>query len=159
MEQRRNISPQPANDEPAVYTTENYTGSSYGSGNITEPSIGSLFNDLTEDMGKLVRQEIELARIETVQKVNKAMRSVILMVAGGLLAYAGLITLIITAAIALGNIMPYWLSSLIVGVVVLIVAAILVNSGRSSLANLTVVPENAVESIKEDARWAKEQVS
>lgn len=159
MEQRRDISPHTSQDEPAVYPTENYMGNSYESGNITEPSIGSLFNDLTEDMGKLVRQEIELARIETVQKVNKAMRSIILMVAGGLLAYAGLITLIITSAIALGNIMPYWLSSLIVGVVVLIVAAILISSGRSSLANLTVVPENTVESIKEDARWAKEQIS
>jgi hypothetical protein len=55
--------------------------------------------------------------------------------------------------------MPYWVSSLIVGVVVLIVGAILISSGRSSLTNMTVVPENTVESIKEDARWAKEQVS
>jgi len=41
----------------------------------------------------------------------------------------------------------------------LIVGAILIGSGRSSLSNITVVPENSVESIKEDARWAKEQVS
>lgn len=135
--------------EPAVYTTNA----------ANEPSIGTLFTDLTEDMGKLVRQEIELARVETMQKVNRAMRSVIMMAAGGLVAYAGFITLLITAAIALGRIMPYWLSSLIVGVVVLIVGAILIGSGRSSLSNLTVVPENTVESIKEDARWAKEQVS
>jgi xanthine/uracil permease len=136
--------------EPAVYAATN---------DATEPSIGTLLTDLTEDMGRLVRQEIELARVETMQKVNQAMRSIILMVAGGLLAYAGLITLLIAAAIALGRIMPYWLSSLVVGVVVLIVGAILIGSGRSSLSNLTVVPENTVESIKEDARWAKEQVS
>ena len=159
MEQRRDISPQPVNDKPAVYTTDNYAGSSYESGTITEPSIGSLFTDLTEDMGKLVRQELELVRAETMQKVNTAMRSIIMMVAGGLLAYAGLIVVLIAAAIALGNIMPYWLSTLIVGAVVLIIAAVLVTSGRSSLANMTVVPENTVESLKEDARWAKEQVS
>lgn len=159
MEQRRNISPHTPNDEPAVYTTEGYTASSYESGTITEPSIGSLFTDLTEDMGKLVRQELELVRAETMQKVNTAMRSIIMMVAGGLLAYAGLIVVLIAAAIALGNIMPYWLSTLIVGAIVLIVAAVLVTSGRSSLANMTVVPEKTVESLKEDARWAKEQVS
>jgi uncharacterized membrane protein YqjE len=135
--------------EPAVYTTD-----------VTdEPSIGALFTDLTDDMGKLVRQEIELARVETMQKVNRAMRSVILMAAGGFVAYAGFITLLIAVAIALGSLMPYWLSTLIVGVVVLIVGAILIGSGRSSLSNLTVVPEDTVESIKEDARWAKEQVS
>lgn len=135
--------------EPPVYTTTE----------PTEPSIGALFTDLTEDMGKLVRQEIELARVETMQKVNRATRSVVLMAAGGFVAYAGFITLLIAAAIALGQIMPYWLSTLIVGVVVLIVGAILIGSGRSSLSTLTVVPENTVESIKEDARWAKEQVS
>lgn len=135
--------------EPTVYTTNE----------APEPSIGTLFTDLTEDMGKLVRQEIELARVETMQKVNRATRSVVLMAAGGFVAYAGFITLLIAGAIALGQIMPYWLAALIVGVVVLIVGAILIGSGRSSLSNLTVVPENTVQSIKEDARWAKEQVS
>lgn len=135
--------------EPAVYTAPE----------TSEPTIGTLFTDLTEDMGKLVRQEIELARVETMQKVNRAMRSVVLMAAGGFVAYAGFITLLIAAAIGLGQIMPYWLSTLIVAVLVLIVGAILIGSGRSSLTNLTVVPENTVASIKEDARWAKEQVS
>src|ERR1041384_1430658 len=88
--------------EPAVYQ-----------GNVTEPSIGSLFTDLTDDMGRLVRQEIELARVETMQKVTKAMRSVIMIVAGGLVAYAGLIVVLIAVAILLGQVMPYWASTLI----------------------------------------------
>ena len=77
----------------------------------------------------------------------------------GFVAYAGLILLLIAVAIGLSNMMPLWLSTLIVGVVALVIGAVLIGSGRSSLSNLTVVPENTVESIKEDARWAKEQVS
>jgi len=127
--------------------------------NAGEPSIGSLFTDLTDDMGRLVRQEIELARVETMQKVTKAMRSVVMLLAGGLVAYAGLIVVLIGIAILLGEIMPYWASSLVVGAVVLVVGAVLIGTGRSSLQNMTVVPEKTVESIKEDARWAKEQVS
>jgi hypothetical protein len=50
------------------------------------------------------------------------------------------------------------LSTLIVGVVTLIVGLILLQSGRSGLSNLNVVPEKTVESIKEDAEWIKEQV-
>jgi len=139
--------------EPAVYTTND------SSDMDSAPSIGDLFTGLTEDMGRLLRQEIELARIETMQKVNSAMRSVIVLAAGGFVAYAGVILLLIAVAIGLSNWMPLWVASLIVGVVALVVGAVLIGSGRSSLSNLTVVPENAVESIKEDARWAKEQVS
>jgi uncharacterized membrane protein YqjE len=143
----------PSGDPPVYTNTMPVTGES------TEPSLGSLLTELTDDMGRLVRQEIELARVETTQKISRATRSIVLMVVGGLIAYAGFITLLITAAIALGALMPYWLSSLLVGVVVLLVGAILLGSGRSSLSNMTVVPKNTVESIKEDARWAKEQVS
>jgi uncharacterized membrane protein YqjE len=124
-----------------------------------EPSLGQLLNELTGDMSTLVRQELELAKAETMQKVSQATRSIIMMVAGGLLAYAGLIAIVIAAAIALGSLMPYWLSSLIVGLVVVAIGGILVMSGRSSLANLSLVPENTVETLKQDAQWAKEQIS
>ncbi len=141
--------------KPTVYTTSDSSSSNIDS----EPSIGDLFTGLTEDMTRLLRQEIELARVETTQKINRAMRSVIMLAAGGFVAYAGLILLFIAIAVGLSNWMPLWLSTLIVSVVALVVGAVLIGSGRSSLSNLTVVPENTVESIKEDARWAKEQVS
>ncbi|MBX3013000.1 MAG: phage holin family protein [Caldilineaceae bacterium] len=146
-------------DDPITPTAYRTDLLRYPPENAAEPSIGTLFTDLTDDMGKLVRQEIELARVETMQKVKRATRSVVMMAAGGLVVYAGVITLLIAAAIALGALMPYWLSALLVGGVALIVGAILISSGRSALTHLTVVPENTVESIKEDARWAKEQVS
>ena len=124
-----------------------------------EPSLGQLLNELTGDMSTLARQELELAKAETMQKVSRATRSVIMMVAGGLLAYAGLIALVIAAAIALGSLMPYWLSSLIVGLVVVAIGAVLIISGRSRLTNISLVPQNTVETLKQDARWAKEQIS
>ena len=124
-----------------------------------EPSLGQLLNELTGDMSTLVRQELEIAKTETMQKVSGATRSVIMMVAGGLLAYAGLIALVIAAAIALGSLMPYWLSSLIVGLVVVAIGAVLIISGRSRLTNISLVPQNTVETLKQDARWAKEQIS
>lgn len=123
-----------------------------------ETSLGELFTALTTDMTTLVRKEVELARTETVEKVSKATRSVVFMVAGGMLAYAGLIGLIIAAIVALANVMDLWLSALIVGLVVIIIGAILLQSGRSKLQGLSIVPEKTVESIKESTEWAKEQV-
>ncbi len=124
-----------------------------------ELSLGALFSDLSTDLSTLVRQEIELARTETTEKVSKAARSAGMLVAGGLIAYAGLIVVLIAIAILLGAIMPYWLSSLIVGVIVLAIGAMMAVSGKNKLANLNVVPEKTVATLKEDARWAKEQLS
>jgi hypothetical protein len=123
-----------------------------------ESSLGELFTALTTDMTTLVRKEVELARTETVEKISKATRSVVYMVAGGMLAYAGLIGLIIAAIVALSNVMELWLAALIVGLVVIIIGAILLQSGRSMLQRLSIVPEKTVESIKESTEWAKEQV-
>jgi hypothetical protein len=105
-----------------------------------------------------MRQEIQLARAETMETVSKALRSMYKMAGGGLLAYAGLIVLLIGVAIGLGAVMPYWLSALLVGIVTRVVGAILIQSGRSTIQDLTIVPEKTVESIKEDAEWVKEQV-
>lgn len=124
----------------------------------SERSLGRLFSELADDMTVLVRKEVQLARTETMEKVSAATGSVVMMIIGGLLAYAGLIALVIAAAIALGDIMPYWLSSLIVGLVVIIVGAGILAAGRSSLKNISPVPEKTVETLKEDAKWAKEQV-
>lgn len=123
-----------------------------------ERSLGELFSELAEDMTTLVRKEVQLARTETMEKISTATRSIVMMVVGGLLAYAGLVALVIAAAIALGALMPYWLSSLIVGLVVIAVGAGILMAGRSSLTSMNPVPEKTIETLKEDANWAKEQV-
>lgn len=123
-----------------------------------QQSLGTLFTELVDDMSTLVRQEIQLARTETMEKVSTAMRSIIMMVVGGLVAYAGLIALVIAGAIALGNVVPYWLAALIAGLVVILIGTGILMTGHSILADLTPVPEKTIETLKEDATWAKEQV-
>ncbi|MEZ4615971.1 MAG: phage holin family protein [Caldilineaceae bacterium] len=122
-------------------------------------SLSELITELTDDFSYLVRKEVELARTETMEKIRTATRSVVLLVAAGLLAYAGLIILLIAAADLLyAAIGVYWISSLIVGGVVLLVAAILYFAGRSALTNMQVAPEKTIETLKDDAHWVKEQM-
>jgi uncharacterized membrane protein YqjE len=123
------------------------------------PSLGRLFSDLSSDFTDLVREEIRLARVETMEKVSTATRSLVSMVAGGLLAYAGLLALLFMVIVLLNEIMPLWLASAIVGIVTIVIGAILIMSGRSALSNMTIVPEKTVETIKDDAQWVKEQVT
>jgi hypothetical protein len=124
----------------------------------SEPTLGDLFTSLTSDLTTLVRKEIDLARTETMEKVTGVTRNVVMIVAGGLVAYAGLIALIMAAIFLLNHSLSLWVSALIVGIVVVIIGVILLMAGKNSLSNMTVVPEKTVESMKENTEWAKEQV-
>jgi FtsH-binding integral membrane protein len=76
-----------------------------------------------------------------------------------MVAYAGLIGVLIAVIVGLAAFMPLGLSALIVGVVVIVVGAILIQSGRSQLKQVNVVPERTIESIQEDAALVKEKIA
>jgi len=122
-------------------------------------SLGDLLAGLTNDLSTLFRQEIQLARAETMEKVSQMTQSVVWMAAGGLVAYAGFIGVLMAVIVGLAAFIPLWLSALIVGVVVLGVGLILIQSGRSQLKQLSVVPERTIESIQQDAALVKEKMS
>ncbi|MEZ4711740.1 MAG: phage holin family protein [Caldilineaceae bacterium] len=122
-------------------------------------TLGQLFNELSEDFSHLIRQEVELAKTETTEKLNQAKQSAGLLLAAGLVGYAGFIIVLIALADLLNTaIGVYWISSLIVGAAVFVVAFILYVAGRSALSNMHVIPEKTIETLKNDAQWAKEQI-
>ena len=124
-----------------------------------EPSLGELFSELSTNMGELVRQEIQLAKVETQETIGNAAKSVIMMVVGGVVAYAGFIVLLFAAAAVLSLVMDLWLAHVIVGALVIIVGVLLLVSARSVLTELSIIPTKTIETVKNDAEWAKEQLS
>ncbi|HMQ33170.1 MAG TPA: phage holin family protein [Chloroflexaceae bacterium] len=122
-----------------------------------EPSLGELFSRLASDTSTLVRKEVDLARTEMVQKATAAGRDVGMLGAGGAIAYAGFLALLAAVIIGLGYLIPVWLSALIVGLLVVGVGALLIQRGLSALKRLNPVPEQTIETLKEDVQWAKEQ--
>lgn len=122
-------------------------------------SLGQLFGDLSRQLTTLVRQEIDLARAETTAKVTTAGRDAAMIGAGGAVAYAGALVLlgaVVLILIRLG--LDAWLAALIVGVIAVAVGAVLVDQGRKRLQNVDVVPERAIDTAREEAEWAKEQL-
>jgi hypothetical protein len=122
-------------------------------------SLGELFGDLSRELSTLVRQELQLARVETTSKLQKLGKDIGFLVIGGAVAYAGLLALIATAIIALAYALPWWLAALIVAVVVTAVGLLLVQRGIAALRSESLAPQQTLETLKEDAQWAKEQVS
>jgi len=124
-----------------------------------ERSLGELFGDLAKETSELVRQEVQLARTEMTQKVSAVGKDAGMIAAGGFVAYAGLLALIATLIIALGQLgMPWWLSSLIVGVVVAAIGYFLIQKGINAIRHTNMAPQQTIQTLKEDRRWASEQM-
>lgn len=123
-----------------------------------ERSLGELFSRLGNELGTLIRQEIRLAQTEMSQKATSFGRGAAMLAIGGAVLYAGLLALLATVVIILAALgVPWWLSALIVTVVVLIVGGVLVQQGVDRLRRTSLAPKQTVESLKEDVEWAKEQ--
>lgn len=121
-------------------------------------SLGDLFTDLTHETTVLVRQEVQLAKTEMSQKAAEVGKDVGFLVAGGAILYAGLLALIATIIIALAYAMPWWLSALIVAIVVLAIGGFLVQRGLANLKQTSLAPTQTLDTLKEDATWTKDQI-
>ncbi len=122
-------------------------------------SLGELFSELTRELTTLVRQEAALARAELTEKAATVGKNVGFLAAGGAVAYAGFLALIAAVIIGLGQLgLPWWLSALIVGLVVAGIGYVLVQKGLTALKQVNLAPQQTIETLKEDKEWAKEQV-
>lgn len=126
--------------------------------NRSEKPLGELFSDLASDMSNLVRQEVELAKVEISQKAKHVGRNIAYLVVGGAIAYAALLAVIAAIILLLDNVMPSWGASLLVGVVVAGIGWLLIGKAVSALQQTDVTPRETVETLKEDAAWMKQQI-
>jgi len=128
-------------------------------GQQDDRSLGELFGDLARETSTLVRQEVQLAKTEMTQKASAVGKDVGFIAAGGFVAYAGLLALIATLIIALGQLgVTWWLASLIVAVIVVAIGYFLIQRGISALKRTNMAPEQTIQTLKEDRQWASEQM-
>ncbi|HSK39649.1 MAG TPA: phage holin family protein [Arenibaculum sp.] len=120
--------------------------------------LSSLLSELATETTTLVRKEVELARAEMSEKVNQAMSGAVALMAGGFVAFAGLIFLLLSATLGLANWMSDWLAALIVGGVVAIIGGIMVMSGKNRLSAQNLQPRRTIETLQEDKQWAQSQM-
>jgi hypothetical protein len=127
---------------------------------LREQSIGDLLKHLSEQMATLVRQELELAKAEMQQKGKRAGVGIGLIGGGGVLALAAVGALTATLILLLGEWMDAWIAALIVTVVYAAGAALLALRGKEKVSEATPpIPEETIDTVKEDAQWAKTQIS
>jgi hypothetical protein len=126
---------------------------------LEEPdaSVGELVSRLTEDLGVLVRDHIQLAKEELKAEAKQAGSGVGMLGGGAVAGWIALVLLSMALAWGLAEVMAPWLAFLIVGVVWAVVAAALAATGRKKIEEVDPVPRETVREIKEDQRWLNEQ--
>jgi uncharacterized membrane protein YqjE len=123
---------------------------------LRERPTSELLKQLSDQTTSLVRQEIELAKLEFKEKGRKAGMGAGMFGGAGLFGLYAVGALTATIILALATFLPGWVAALIVTVIYAAIAGILALRGKSQVQEATPpVPEQAVETTKEDVRWVK----
>jgi uncharacterized membrane protein YqjE len=121
-------------------------------------SLPQLLRDLSQDSVHLMRQEVQLFRVETEQKLTVAQRHALVLGAGGMIAYLGLLSLTAATIMLLALAIPAWLSALLVGVALCALGAVALIVGKNRLASEELAPKETMRSVKQDVRTFREAV-
>ena len=121
-----------------------------------DTSAAELVKQLSEQTSRLVRQEVELAKAELAIKGKRAGIGAGMFGGAGVFGLYALGALTAAAIAALATAMDTWLAALIVTVVWAAIAGVMALIGKSRVQKaLPPVPEESVESVKEDVQWTK----
>jgi hypothetical protein len=116
----------------------------------SDRSLGELFSTLTSETSTLVRQEIALAKTEMSHMAAEAAKDVGFLVAGAAVLYIGFMAIVAAIIIALAHAIPWWVSALVVGLVIAAIGGMLVYQGMSNLKSADLTPHNTIDALKED---------
>lgn len=114
-------------------------------------STAELVQQASEQVSRLVRDELALAKVELSEKGRHAGVGVGLFGGSGLVALYALGALILAAIAGLAEAVPTWLSALIIGVALLVIAAIMALVGRRQVKQaVPPTPKEATDSVRAD---------
>ena len=122
-----------------------------------QASTAQLLGDLTDQVTRLVRAEVQLAQAEVTGKAKRLGVGAGLFGGAGLVAILGLTALITAVILALANVLPGWLAAVIVAVVLFAIAGVLALVGKKDVEKGSPpVPTEAISSVKADIATVKE---
>jgi hypothetical protein len=127
---------------------------------LRDRPLAEVAENLTSDVSLLVRQEIELAKAEMAQKGRTAAPGIGMFGGAGIVALCAAGALTAFLVLVFSIFLPEWAAALIVGAVLAAVAVVLVRQGKERVADAgKPIPEQTIETVKEDVEWAKTQAS
>ena len=121
--------------------------------------LGTVVASAVDGLRTLARKHVELAKIEVSEAASVRGRGAGMFAAAGVVGMYAIGFAAATAAAGLAVVLPVWAAILLVTVLLLIVAGVLALVGRRTLRTAPQPGERIRETMKEDARWAQQQIS
>lgn len=148
-----------ADDDRALQEMLGLSSGPVESVRTSDPSIAQLLGGIVEDAQLLVRREVDLAKQEVTNELNKVKQGATSLGIGVGLAAVGGIMLTLMIVYVLHEVagLSLWISYLIVGVVLGGVGAVLLMTGINRMKQVDPVPHETIETVKEDVAWIREQ--
>jgi len=131
-------------------------------------SISGLLRELRDESTTLLRQEVALAKTEMKENVNRMGNHAASLAVGGLVAYAGVIVLLIGIGHLLGAALIHfglsapiaeWLAPSIVGLIVAIIGWTMVAKAKHAMAHDDLTPQKTIDSLRDNKQWAENKLN
>lgn len=124
-----------------------------------DASTADLVQLAAEQISRLVREELRLARAEMTMKAHRFGTGAGLFGVAGVVALYGIGVLIATLILLLALVLPAWAAAAIVAVVLFATAGVTALVGRGELRRGTpAAPEHTLDSVKADVQTVTEAV-
>lgn len=124
-------------------------------------SIPGLIRGILDDLRTLIREEIELARVELREQAGRARTAAISFAVAAIALAAGGGFLLIAIALGIADLLnwPAWAGFLAVAIVMAGGGLVALGAGRKQLREFHAVPEETVSSVKENSAWIAKRMS
>jgi len=125
-------------------------GTSSSSSDISDVSVGEIMGKISADMSTLMRQELELAKVELTVEAKKAAAAAAMLAAAGVAGFFLLMFALITLWQALASLFDEdaW-AALVVTVLLAVVAGVLALMGKKRMQQVNPKPEQTIETLQE----------
>jgi len=124
-----------------------------------DASIGEIIGEITDDLSHLMRQELELAKAELKEEAAKAGKGAALYGGAGFAGYLTIVLLSFAAVFGIGSAIGLGWGALIIAGAWAVIGALLFMRARMQMREVDPKPRRTMETLKEDAEWAKHPTS
>jgi xanthine/uracil permease len=124
-----------------------------------DASVVGLIRQLTREVPALFTKELALAKAELQESLTTLKAGVAGVAGGAIVLLAGFIILLMSAVYGLSMIMAPWLAALIVGVVVMIVGFVMLQSAKKQFEPSNLKPDRTLDALNKDQEALRRKVS
>lgn len=122
-------------------------------------NLGAMVGGVIEDLQNIIRGEVQLAKTEIKEEATQMGKGAGMAGAGVFFGLVGFIFLMLSLTYLLNKWVEMWIAAGIVGLGLVVIAAILAMTGKNQISEANLTPDKTISSVKEDKEWASRQMN